>query len=78
MFKYGRTQNKTPSKLVCGSCGACLDCVLPGVEVTTGLGFFLHSSHLSYNEDSDSLHALTGLALIFLQVPSGIVNKKYM
>ena len=56
MFKYGRTQRKIPSWLVCGSHGACLDCVLPGVQVTAGLGFFLFSSYLSYNEDSDSLH----------------------
>ena len=55
MFKYGRTQRKIPSQLVCASHGACLDCVLPGVQVTAGLGFFLCSSHLSYNEDSDSL-----------------------
>ena len=29
-----------PSRLVCGSCGACLDCMLPGVY-----GSHLHSSH---------------------------------
>ena len=33
----------------------CLDCILPGVQVTTGLGFFLCSSHLCDNEDCDSL-----------------------
>ena len=27
------------SWLACGSHGACLDCVLPGVQVTAGLGF---------------------------------------
>ena len=55
MFKYGRTQKKAPPQLVCGSCGACLDCVLPGVQVTAGLGFFLCSSRLSDSKDSDSL-----------------------
>ena len=29
--------------------------MLPGVQVTTGLGFFLCSGHLSDSEDSDSL-----------------------
>ena len=32
-------------------------CILLGVQVTTGLGFFLHSSYLVDNEDSDSLGA---------------------
>ena len=36
--------------------GACLDCMLPGVQVTAGLGFFLRSSHLCDSEDCDSLH----------------------
>ena len=36
MFMYGRTQRKIPSRLVCGS----LDSMLPGVQVTAGLGFF--------------------------------------
>ena len=40
--------------LVCGSCGACLDSMLSGVQITTGLGFFLCSSHLSVSDDSDS------------------------
>ena len=30
------------NRFVCGSCGTCLDCMLPGVQVTTGMGFFLH------------------------------------
>ena len=47
-------QRKIPSWLVCGSHGACLDCMLPGVQVTASLGF-LHSSRLSDSEDSDSL-----------------------
>ena len=29
--------------------------MLPGVQVTAALGFFLYSSHLSDSEDSDSL-----------------------
>ena len=55
MFKYGRMQRKIPSLLVCGSRGACLDSMLPGVQVTAGLGFFLHSSCLSVSDDSDPL-----------------------
>ena len=39
MCNYGRMQRKVPSWLVCGSHGACLDCMLPGVQVTTRLGF---------------------------------------
>ena len=46
MIKYSRMQKEIPSRLVCGSCVACLDCTLPGVQVTAGLGFFLHSGHL--------------------------------
>ena len=57
MFKYGRMQERIPSRLVCGFCAMCLDCTLPEVEVTAGLGFFLRSCHLSVivHEDSDSL-----------------------
>ena len=40
MCKYGRMQKKISPRLVCGSHGACLDCMLPGVQVTAGLGFF--------------------------------------
>ena len=40
LIKYGRMQKRIPSHLVCGSCGVCLDCALPGVQVTTGMGFF--------------------------------------
>ena len=40
MFKYGRTHKKISSWLVCGSRGTCLDCILLGVQVTAGLGFF--------------------------------------
>ena len=39
MLKCGRMQNKILSNLVCSSHGACLDCMLPGAQVTTGLGF---------------------------------------
>ena len=39
MFKYSRIQKKIPPQLVCGSHGTYLDCMLPGVHVTTGLGF---------------------------------------
>ena len=54
MFKYGRMQKKTVSWLACGSLGAWLDCMLPGVQVTTGLGFFcVHVVYVS--EDCDSL-----------------------
>ena len=35
--------------------GACLDCMLPGVQVTTGLGFFQCLSQLCDSEDCDSL-----------------------
>ena len=45
MFNYGRMHKNIPPRLVCGSRGACLDCMLPGVQVTAGLGFFLHGSH---------------------------------
>ena len=57
MFKYSiyRMQKRIPSRLVCGSFGMCLDCTLPGVQVTAGLVFFLHSCHLSNCEESDSL-----------------------
>ena len=40
---YGRMQNKIPPRLrrlACGSRGTCLDCMLPGIQVTAGLGFF--------------------------------------
>ena len=47
---YRRMQRKVPSRLVCGSCSACLDSMLPGVW----LGFFLYSSRLSVSDDSDS------------------------
>ena len=55
MFKYGRIQKKISPQLVCGSHVASLDCMLPGVQVTAGLGFFSVFSHLSDSEDSDSL-----------------------
>ena len=55
MCKYGRVQKKISLRLMRGSHGACLDCMLPGTQVTAGLGFFLRSSHLCDNEDCDSL-----------------------
>ena len=55
MFKCGRMQNGIPPQSECGYCGACLDCTLPGVQVTAGLEFFLHSNNLSDCEDNDSL-----------------------
>ena len=39
MFKYGRMQKKISSWLVCDSHGACLDSMLPGVQVTIGVRF---------------------------------------
>ena len=36
-------------------CVTCLNNMLLGVQVTTGLGFFLRSSHLVHTEGSDSL-----------------------
>ena len=58
MFKYGRMQKKVPSWLVCGSRGTCLGGTLLGVHVTTGLGFFLHLSHLVHTEDSEDSDSL--------------------
>ena len=43
------------SWLVRGSYGTCLCCMLPGVQVTTELGFFLHSNRLCDSVDCDSL-----------------------
>ena len=40
MFKYSRMQTQIPSRLVCGSHGTYLDCMLLRVQVTVGLGFF--------------------------------------
>ena len=42
MFKYGRMQKKIPFQLVCGFHSVSLECMLLGVQVTTGLGLFLH------------------------------------
>ena len=69
MFKYGRMQKKIPSKLVCASRGACLDSMLLGVQVTTGLGFFLHSSHLVLNEDTENCDSLLQYVLAFFAIP---------
>ena len=51
MFKYGRMQKKVSSRLVCDSHDACLDSMLPGIQVTAGMGCFLCSSHLCDSED---------------------------
>ena len=40
MFKYGRMQKEISSQLVCGSHGACLDYMLPRVQVIARRGFF--------------------------------------
>ena len=57
MFKYGRMKKEILFWLVCGAHGACLDCLLPGVEVTAGLGFFfcVQVIYLCDSEDCDSL-----------------------
>ena len=55
MFKYGKVQKRISSWLVCGPCGAYLDYMLLGAQVTAGLGFFLCSSHLRDGKDYDSL-----------------------
>ena len=73
MIKYSRKQKEIPSRLVCGSCGVCLDCTLPRVQVTTGLGFFLYSGHLISGESEDS-DSLLHKPQVSLQVPSGIVK----
>ena len=56
VFKYGRTQRKMPSRLVCGhgSHGTCLDCTLLGVQVTAGCTG-LHSSHSRWRLETQSL-----------------------
>ena len=51
-------QLKISLQLVCGSCGACLKCMFPGVQATTGLGFFLCVSHLCYSEDCEYFNKL--------------------
>ena len=70
MFKYSRMQKKIPTRLVCGSRGACLVNMLPGVQVTAGLGYF--SVFSSFSEDSDS-PAVYGDLFPSSRVPSGIV-----
>ena len=70
--KYGRMQKRIPSRLVCGSCGVCLDCTLPGDQVTAGMGFF--SAFRSFMYDCENSDSLLYKAQPSLQVPSGIVN----
>ena len=55
MCNYGKMQKKISPRLVCRSHCACLDCMLPGVQVLLGWQFFLRSSHLCDNEDCDFL-----------------------
>ena len=40
MCKYGRMQKKISPRLVCGSHGACLDCMLPGGSSHRWAGIF--------------------------------------
>ena len=70
MFKYSRMQKKIPSRLVCGSRGAYLVNMFPGVQVTAGLGLF--SQVIISSEDSDSPAVYGGL-FPSSGVPSGIV-----
>ena len=75
---YDRMQKKIPPRLVCGSRGTCLYMVnmLPGVQVTAGLGFCLVFSSFSQvisSEDSDS-PAVYGDLFPFSGVPIGIVH----
>ena len=69
-------QKKIPPRLLCGSCGACLVInILPGVQVTAGLGFFSVLSSFSEvirSEDSDS-PAVYGDLFPSSGVPSRIV-----
>ena len=74
MIKYGRMQREIPSELVCGSCGACLDCMLPGVQVTAGLGFFSAFRSFKLSEESEDSDSLLHKPQASLQVPSGIVK----
>ena len=74
MFKYSGTQKKIPPRLVCGSCGACLVNMLPGVQVIAGLGFysvFGSFSEVISSEESDS-PAVYGDLFPSSGVPSGI------
>ena len=60
---------------MCGSCGACLVNMLPGVQVTAGLGFysvFGSFSEVISSEESDS-PAVYGDLFPSSGVPSGIV-----
>ena len=70
IFKYGRIQKRIPPQLVCGFHGACLDCMLPGVQVTAGLGFFsVFKSFIVIGKIVTPCFT----AQPSLQVPSGIV-----
>ena len=73
MFKYGRMQKKIPPWLVCGSHGACLVNMLPGVQVTDFFSVFSSFSYVISSEDSDS-PAVYGDLFPSSGVPSGIVK----
>ena len=67
-------QKKIPPWLVCGSRGACLVNMLPGVQVTAGLEFFSVFSSFSeviISKDSDS-PAVYGDLFLSSGFPSGI------
>ena len=46
---------------------------MPGVQVTTGLGFFLHSGSLSGLDRNISNSLSTGFIIALSRIPSGIV-----
>ena len=47
---------KIPSRLVCGSHGAWLDCMLLKIQITSQLGLVsVYKLFMCYSEDSDSL-----------------------
>ena len=56
---------------MCGSCGAYLDCMLLAFQVTAGLGFFVHSSHLVHSKDSTPC---SNRPQPSLQIPTGIAS----
>lgn len=48
-------RQKISSQFVCGFSGACLDCMVSGVQATTELEVFMCSWYLGDSEDYDSL-----------------------
>ena len=55
MFEYWLNADESTDSSLCDSHHTCLDSMLPGVQVTAGLGFLPHSIRLDDCEDSDSL-----------------------